>query len=126
MSVHKNNQIIGEARVFHGGVASTDRGGIRSFQHPIHLGRVDVDEQRGDHPELRNPLPARCLEDRSQQAHDVRVLNSERNLGEQQVMPHGVKVGTQIQIDHVCLVLDDRLRNAVHRFIRCPLWSIPI
>ena len=54
VGVHKDNEIIGEACVFHSAVAITCRDGLRSFQHPIYLGKVDVAQQGGDHPALRN------------------------------------------------------------------------
>jgi hypothetical protein len=118
VGVHKDHQVIGEPRVLHRGVPQASRNGLGTFQHPIYLGEIDVAEQRRDHPALRNALFARCLEDQPQQSHHVIVLNPERHLVEQQVMPHGVKVGPQIQIYDERLLLDDRLRDAVHRFMR--------
>jgi hypothetical protein len=49
MRVHKDHQVICEARVFHGVIPPVARGGLRSLQHAVHLGKVDVAEQRGDH-----------------------------------------------------------------------------
>ena len=50
--VDQDHLIIGETRVLDVGVLAVMRGLLRPLQHPIHLGEVEIAEQRRDHTAL--------------------------------------------------------------------------
>ena len=39
-------------------------------------------------------------------------------------MPDIVEIAAQVDVDDACLVLNDRSRHTVHRFMGCPLWTV--
>lgn len=80
----------------------------------------------GDHPTLRNALFARCLPHQFQQTHHISVIDSARDLFEQQMMPHRVKVRAQIEIDNACLSLNNRRSHPMYRCMRRPLGTIAV
>ena len=49
VGVYQDHQIVSESRVFDAGVLPVTRDFFRSLQHPIHLGEIDIAEQRRDY-----------------------------------------------------------------------------
>ena len=70
---------------------------------------------------MGDTLLTRRLQDCLEQVHHVLVVDPPGHLRQQQMMPHVIEVGSQIQIQNACLVLDDRFGDAVYRFMSCPL-----
>ncbi len=81
---------------------------------------------RSQHPALGYaPFPG-GFEHQLEQVQNLAVLDPTGHLAEQQVVPHGVKVGRQIHVDHPRLALDDVLFHPSHRLMRRPPRSIPV
>src|SRR5262249_31221523 len=122
--VHQDDQVIGVARVLDVRVLAVASGLLGLLQHLVHLVEVEVTEQGGDHPALRDAfLPGR-LQHHLEQVEHVAIAHPLRHLRQQQVMPHVVEVGPQIDIDDARLALDDGLGDPLHRLMGCPPWSV--
>jgi len=80
---------------------------------------------RSHHTTLGNTPLSRRLQLQLEQTQDIVVVDPPRYLLQQYVMPHGVKVGTQVKIDNVCLAAQNRFRYALDRVMRRPLRPIP-
>ena len=65
---------------FDGGVLAVTRSLLRPLQHPVDLGKVDVTEQRRNHPALRNALLPAGFEHDLQQVHHVRIVHGVERL----------------------------------------------
>jgi site-specific DNA recombinase len=78
-----------------------------------------------NHAALGNPHLSARLQDQLQQMQDVIVINPLRHFGEQHIVPHAVKIGLQIKINHLPLPPHDRVGDGTHRLMRCSLGSIP-
>jgi hypothetical protein len=57
---------------------------------------------------------------------NLAILNPARHLPHQQIVPDGIEVDGQIQIDHLRLAPEDGLRHPRQPIVRCPLRSIPV
>ena len=124
VGVDQDHQVVSEPRIFNAGVLAVACGLLRPLQHPVHLGEVEVAEQRRDHPALRNAPFAVGFEHHLQQVHHVAIVHPLGHLRQQPIMPDIVEIAAQIDVDDVCLVLNDRSRHAVDRFMGCPLWTV--
>jgi hypothetical protein len=90
--------IIGESRILDRGVLAVACCLLCSLEHAIHLIEVDVTEQWGDHPALRDATSTVGFQHDLQQVHHVIIVDSLCNLGQQTVVPNVVKVAPQIKI----------------------------
>ncbi|MCY1262983.1 hypothetical protein D9M68_491510 [compost metagenome] len=93
MRIDQHDEVVSKAGILDINVLPTSRYFFRPLQHPVYLSKVEVTEQRRNHPALRNALFARCHQYQLQQTHHVVVLDAARNFFEQQMVPHGIKVG---------------------------------
>src|SRR5208283_293430 len=124
VGVDQDHQVVGEPRIFDVGVLAVTRGLLRPLQHPVHLGEVDVAEQWRDHPALRNALFSVGFEHDLQQMHDVGIVHALTYFRQQPIVPDIVEVAAQVDVYHACLLLNDRSRHTVYRFMGCPLWTV--
>src|ERR1700691_1537200 len=124
VSVDQDHQVVSESRIFDGGVLAIARGLPRPLQHPVNLGEVDVAEQRRNHPALRNALFPAGFEHDLQQMHDVGIVHALGYFRQQPIMPDIVEIVAQVDVDDARLMLNDRSRYTVHRFMSCPLRSV--
>src|SRR5208282_2736384 len=124
VGVDQDHQVVGEPRIFDVGVLAVTRGLLRPLQHPVHLGEVDVAEQRRNHPALRNALFSAGFEHDLQQMHDVGIVHALTYFRQQPIVPDIVEVAAQVDVYHACLLLNDRSRHTVYRFMGCPLWTV--
>src|SRR5208337_1847557 len=46
------------------------------------------------------------------------------NFRQQPIVPDIVKVAAQVDVYNARLLLNDRSRHTVHRFMGCPLWTV--
>ena len=81
-------------------------------------------KQRRDHPALRNAPFAVGFEHHLQQAHHVAIVHPFGHLRQQPIMPDIVEIALQVDVDDACLMLNDRSRHAVHRFMRRALGTV--
>src|SRR5262245_30219660 len=125
MGVDQDHEIISESRVLDTRVRSVSGGLLRPLEHAVHLIKVDITEQRGDHSPLWNAAVTLGLQHALQQVHHVIIVDSLRHLGQQPVVPNVVKVAAQIKIYDARLVANDRLGYAVDRFMCRLLWTVP-
>lgn len=71
-----------------------------------------------DHTALRDTLfPVRLQHDLQQVQHIV-IVDPLGYLGEEQIVPHPVEIGLQINVDNACLPLRDRISNPDQRLMR--------
>jgi len=52
-----------------------------------------------------------------EQMQDVGIADPSGHLGEQHIVPNAIKIGLQIQIDHVRLPRCDRVRDPENRLL---------
>ena len=124
VGIDQDHQVIGETRVLDAGEPAAARGLLRPLEHPIHLGEVEVAEQRGDHPALRDAASTVGFQHDLQQSHHVCIIHSLGHLGQQPVVPDVVEVAAQVDVYDACLVLNNCLRHPVDRFMSCPPGTI--
>ena len=124
VGVDQDHQIIGKPCVLDVGVLAVARGLFRPLQHPIHLGEVEVTEERRDHPALRDAALTVGLEHQLQQMQHVRIIHPSCHLGQQTIMSNVVKIAAQVDVYDACLVLNNRSGYPVDRFMSCPLGTI--
>ena len=70
------------------------------------------------HPALRNSLLPRRLQQQLQEPQNQIVIDPPRHFLQHDVMSHGVKVGSQIKVDHVGLALHNCLGYALDGSVR--------
>src|SRR5262249_5267585 len=124
MGVDQNHQIVSESRILDPSVLTVACCLLCPLEHSVYLIEVDIAEQWGDHPALRNAVATIGLQHDLQQVHHVIIVDSLRNFGQQPVMPNVVKVAAQVKIYDACLVPNDRLGYAVDRFMCRLLWTV--
>jgi site-specific DNA recombinase len=98
VGVDQDHQIIGKPCVLDVGVLAVARGLFRPLQHPIHLGEVEVTEERRDHPALRDAALTVGLEHQLQQMQHVRIIHPSCHL----------RVSTGRQADNDLSIPDQR------------------
>src|SRR5260370_28769302 len=91
MPVHQDHKIIGEPGVFDIRPPLNTSDVLRSLQHPVYLIKVDVTEQRRNHPALRNALSARRLQHHPEEPQHRVVAHPTRDLLEYHVMSHRIE-----------------------------------
>ena len=96
------------------------------LQHFIHLVEIEIAEQGRDHPSLRNPSFAASFQNKLQQRHHPRIVDSFGYLLEKQVMPNMIKVGLEVHIDDLGFVAHHCLGYQVDCRLGSPLGSISI
>src|SRR5262244_1358819 len=116
--------IVGKTRVLDVGVLAGARSLLRPLQHPIQLIEVEIAEQWRDHSALRDASLTIGFEHDLQQVHHVGVVDPLCHLAQQTIMSNVVKIAAQVDVDHACLVLNDRSGHPINRFMRCPFGTI--
>jgi hypothetical protein len=124
VGVDQDHQIVRKTRVLDVGVLAIACYLLRPLKHPIHLVKVDITEQWGDHSALRDATSTAGLQHDLQQVHHVIVIDSFRHFRQQPVVPNVVKVALQIEVYDACLPLKDRLGDSVDRFMSCLLATL--
>src|SRR6266478_4657749 len=124
VGVNQDHQIIRKSCVLDVGVLAETRGLFRPLQHPVHLGEVEVTEQRRDNPALRNALLAVGLEHDLQQVQNVHIVDPPRHLRQQPIVPDIVEIAAQVDIYDTCFLLNDRSGHTINRVMSCPLGTI--
>src|SRR5215469_3225403 len=124
VGIDQDHQIVSKTRVLDVGEPAAACHLLRPLEHPVHLGEVEVAEQRRDDPALRDAAATVGFQHDLQQAHHVVVIHSLRYLGQQPVMPNIVKIAAQVDVNNARLVLNDCSGHAVDRFTSCPLGTI--
>src|SRR5215475_2109889 len=124
VGVDQDHQIIRKSCVLDVGVLAVACCLLCPFEHAVHLIEVDVTEQWGDHPALRDATSTVGFQHDLQQVHHVVVVDSLCNLCQQTVVPNVVKVAPQIDVYDACLLLNDRLCHSVDRFMCCLLGAV--
>src|SRR5262245_38860672 len=122
--INQDHQIIGETRVLDAGVLAVACCLFFPLSHTFPLVELDVAEQWGGTPALRNAIVTVGLEHDLQQLHHVIVVDSFGYLSQQSVVPNVVEVAPQIKVYDACLVPNDCLGHAVDRFMSCLLGSV--
>ena len=125
VGVQQDDQIVGEPGILHRRVLVESGGLFGPFQHPVHLGEVEIAEQRRDHSALRNPHLPGGLQHLLEQGQHVSIVDPPGHLREQQIVPHVIEVGAEVKIDHTGLVLPDGCGHPVHRLVRGLLRPVP-
>ena len=77
-----------------------------------------------DHPALRNALLPAGFEHDLQQVHHVRIVHALSDFRQQPIVPDIVEIAAQVDVYDACLVLNDRSRHTVYRFMSCPLGTV--
>src|SRR5579864_315962 len=124
VGIDQDHQIVGKTRVLDVSEPAAACHLLRPLEHPVHLGEVEVAEQRRDDPALWDAATTVGFQHDLQQTHHVVVIHSLRHLGQQPVMPDVVKIAAQVDIDYARLVLNDCSGHSLDRFMSCPLGTI--
>jgi hypothetical protein len=102
------------------------RGRLGLLKHLVNLIEVEMTKQGRQHPALPHPLLPRRVEKPLQQAQDLVIVDSPRDLFQHCVMSHRIKVGAKVEIEHVSLALQHRFRDALDGVMRGLLGPIAI
>src|SRR5215467_1585400 len=124
IGIDQDHEVICKTRILEPSVLAVACCLLRPLEHTVHLIEVDVTEQWGDHPALRDAMATVGLQHDLQQVHHVIVVDSLCDLGQQPVVPNVVKIAPQIEIYDACLMLIDCLGHAVDRFMSCLLRTV--
>src|ERR1700694_3608804 len=103
VGIDQDHQIIGKPCVLDVGVLAAARHLLRPLEHPVHLGEVEIAEQRGDYTALRDASATVGYQHDLQQVHHVCVIHPARHLGQQPVVPDVVKIAAQVDVYDACL-----------------------
>jgi hypothetical protein len=102
------------------------RGRLGLLKYLVNLIEVEMTKQGRQHPALRRPLLPRRVEKPLQQAQNLVIVDSPRDLIQHYVMSHRIKAGAKVEIEHVGLALQHRFRDALDGVMRGLLGPIVI
>ena len=88
--------------------------GRRPVHRPGQLPRLAKDRRFAS---LQDYHPPAGFEHDLQQVHDVGIVHALGYFRQQPIMPDIVEVAAQVDVDDARLVLNDRSRHPVHRFM---------
>ena len=122
--IDQHHQIVSVSRIFDIGVLTIPCGFLRPLQHLVHLTEVEITEERRDHTTLWNTAFAGCFEHQLEQVQHLGIAHPLRYLAEQQIVPHVVKIGTQINVNDARLLTHNALGDPPDRIMGSPLRTI--